>query len=420
MQKNNNKIDHGYYIWFLIWPMWSFIESLRQYRNPISRNIVWLFIIFYGYVITSPDYETDTDLMRRVEFFKSWAADYGAGFDAYLERLNDDEEGHTDVVESFLMFSISRVTNNHRILFMIYGILFGFFYTRNIWFVFDRIKSNLNKYSIPFFLAVLIIVPFWNLGIFRFYFASQIFIFGMLRYISSKKRLNILICLAAVTVHFSFFFANLFALIYMFSGNRTNVYFIIFLSSLLFSNINIESINQSIDFLPKTMERKAVGYTSSDYVEEVRENINDINNRWYLNGRMIAGKFAIALFLILAFLNRKKFENDIFLYNCFNFALLFVAGSFFVNEIPSMDRFLRVSYFFALAFGLLLLTSNIDNVMFWRLSKFMTWPIYLYIIVEVRTGFDTIGLVTVVGNIIFIPFMEENIALIEFIKNIGK
>jgi hypothetical protein len=97
-----------------------------------------------------------------------------------------------------------------------------------------------------------------------------------------------------------------------------------------------------------------------------------------------------------------------------------VAGSFFVNDIPSMDRFLRVSYFFALAFGLLLLTSNIDSVMFWRLSKFMTWPIYLYIIVEVRTGFDTIGIITVVGNIIFIPFMEENIALIELIKNIGK
>jgi hypothetical protein len=419
MQKNN-KADSGFYVWFFIWPLWSLIESLRQYQNPISKNIMWLFVIFYGYVITTPAYETDTDLMRRIEYFKGWSLNYGANFQTFIDTLDDEDEGHTDLVETFLMYVVSRVTENFRILFMIYGILFGYFYSRNIWFVFDRIKNKLNKYSIPFFLAILIIVPFWNLGIFRFYFASQIFIFGILRYIATKRKLNILICLLAVSVHWSFLFANLFALIYMFAGNRTTVYFIVFLASLLFSNLNIESINEKIDFLPKTMERKAVGYTRSEYVEEVRDNTYHESNRWYLNGRQYAVKFAIALFFILAFLNRKKFEDDIFLYNCFNFALLFVAGSFFVNEIPSMDRFLRVSYFFGFAFGLMLITSNLESQMFYRLSKFMTWPIYLYIIVEVRSGFDTIGIITVLGNIIFIPFMDENIALIELIKNIGK
>ena len=59
-----------------------------------------------------------------------------ANLSAEEKNINVYEEGERDsidFVEPLISTIVSSFTSNYKILFAIYGLIFGFFYSRNIW-----------------------------------------------------------------------------------------------------------------------------------------------------------------------------------------------------------------------------------------------------------------------------------------------
>jgi len=139
---------------------------------------------------------------------------------------------------------------------------------------------------------------------------------------------------------------------------------------------------------------------------------------WYVLGHVQILKwyiFAVAVYFY--FWGRKKFLYDAPLANLFSFSLLFYGVFNYLASIPSIGRFIAI--------GNLLMLS----LFFFNLQKFKhNFPILLraigypalllFIVVRIRIGFDCIGIWTVLGNPLYVYFVENNIPLIDLVKEL--
>ena len=88
-----------------------------------------------------------------------------------------------------------------------------------------------------------------------------------------------------------------------------------------------------------------------------------------------------------------------------------------VNNIPSMDRFYTLAYFFGAIIGLIVFFKNKElNVLPLKFNNMFFLLIGLYLLVEIRIGMDTFGLLTFIGNPFFIFFANQNISVIDLVK----
>ena len=128
----NTDNSSGEYIMFLLFPLYSFIKSIIYYNRNYSKTIFILFLGFYGFMISTPKNEDNMDIFRRIDLFESYSkGEEKYSFNDFLLNLNDDSSYSTDPFESLMMSSLIKITDNYRILFLIYGILFGILFTKN-------------------------------------------------------------------------------------------------------------------------------------------------------------------------------------------------------------------------------------------------------------------------------------------------
>jgi hypothetical protein len=414
----NRDNNTGEYIMFLLFPFYTFIKSIINYNRNYSKTIFILFLGFYGYMITTPKKEVDMDIFRRIDLFESFAkGEEKFSFNVFLLNLNDDGSYATDPFESLMMSLISKITDNYRILFLIYGILFGILFTKNVWYILEKFNITIGKNNIIFFLLLFLIIPFWNITIFRFYFASQIFIFGAIRFLYTKKYYYILFCLISTFVHFSFSFALISIIIFFLLSNKIYLSYSFLIMSLFIGNLDINSITDKFNIFPKAYENKIQGYTNDEYSVEVAGNKSLVSNRWYLNGKNISIKIAFLLLYLLIFFKIKILLKNEQFSRFLSFALIFFSMALLVNNIPSMDRFYTLAYFFGAIIGLIVFFKDKElNVLPLKFNNIFFLLIGLYLIVEIRIGMDTFGLLTFIGNPFFIFFANQNISVIDLVK----
>ena len=112
---------------FLLMPFFAAITAVRNYKSPWAKNIVWAFVIFYGYTFAISKENDDTDIIRYVDELKEL---YGKSlsFGDILDLFR--ESGDADVVRTIIAIVVSRFSNNAQVLTAVYGFIFGFFYSR--------------------------------------------------------------------------------------------------------------------------------------------------------------------------------------------------------------------------------------------------------------------------------------------------
>lgn len=393
---------------FLIWPFLSVIIAFKEYRYSWAKNIIWFFTAYFAYSkVDPPEYYTDAVGYR--SSFISFAKE-----GTFSDLLDSFIFGETaDFFEPILKYVISRFTDNYQIYFMIIGLMYGYFYSRNLWMLLDKVKTKLTFVSVFIFIIFSLIIPIWNLGGFRFYLASQVFIYGIFNFLILKNKSSIFFLLFSPIIHFSFVLPVISFLIYKFIGNRTTIFFLFFLFSSLFAEIAQNNLKQSSEFLPKVYSERVEGYTNEEYIESISERKLEAN--WYLSFANNVIGYSSYLFILLLYWKRKLFLYDKDLVSIFSFTLLFYGIINMISGTAGIVRFYDIIYL--LSFSVMFLFIQYYDESKIKKYIYLTFPfLAIFIIVSIRKGFDNFGLSTIFGNPFIAMFLEEKYPLIDFIK----
>lgn len=412
--------DHWYL--FLLFPFLAGVVAIKNYKASWAKNIIWAFIVFYGFTISISNESSKNDKTADINRYAMQVKDLyktDLKFQDVVKLYQDNED--IDILKLTIAIVISRVTDSPQVLAGVFGLIFGFFFSRNIWFVIERINGKMKPVVLLLLIAYVLVDPFWNINGFRFHTATQVFIYGLLPFIFEGKKKGIFTSALSILVHFSFMLPLGILILYSFFGNRTMIYFIFFLASIVNSGINIEALNNFIsENVPGAVADRTATYRNEEKVDEFRSGIEDPDAtpvNWYMRLYTMALQWPLIVFLSILFFKRKKMAlvNKRFM-SSLSFTLLFFGVANIMASLPSGGRFLAIAALSALPL-IIFYIQDIPNEKYLTNKVMIASPaLLLFIIVSIRIGFLTISVNTLIGNPLVVMFTEYNIALDELIK----
>ncbi|HEX2395725.1 MAG TPA: hypothetical protein VHI78_10280 [Bacteroidales bacterium] len=410
LSRNNQKTF--YYLGFLIWPFGITIAALKYRHNSWSKNIFWLFCIFFGYIFILP--EEGPDSVRYAQRFLEYS-----NFDLSLAELwnsfYSSSTNYLDILEPLITFLVSRVWNNLSFLFLVYGLIFGYFFSRNLWFIFNKIESNITIALSLYILSIALFNPIWNINGFRMYTAAQIFVYGTLPLITDGNIKRIWWSAISVFMHFSFIFPFLVLLLFLLLKNKLNLYFTFFIISSFIKELDLEWLSNSLLFLPEIFQPRITSYLNPMYAESMRFMHQSLN--WYIPFSDVCIKWIIYGYVIFMYLFHKKtIINHSFLERLFCFSLLLYGMSNIAGLIPAGVRFMTISNIFMFTTIALFLSSNPDIKGLTFLNRLSLPALVFYCIVAIRVGMDYFGGLFFYGNPLAASILTDHYPLINYIK----
>lgn len=401
-----------------VFPFTAFFTSLLFYKKSWSKYLFVFFCTYFGYTFIIPSSKL-LDSPFDSEFYANVLLDYyntQISFQNFLNGLFTIETSQTDLYQPFVTWILSRFTDNYHILFAIFGFFFGWFYTKILWFILDKINFNFTFFSFALILMVLLLNPLWNINGVRMWTGLEVYLYGVILYFHSSKRTGYFYMILSVIFHFSFIIPIVFFLIYsLIPKKKIEVIFYLYLISLLITNLPIEVLFNSYHFFPDFIANRIITYTSYETVINVSE--KNQNTSFFIKAALFSIKLVSLIFLMISFKHYKK--NHVTLYETKKF-LFFILFTFVWTNIfsivPSGGRFLTFSYIVLLIFVLL----NLGNVQFSNnivKYKNIILPLFfVYIIYSIRTSMDFQGLPLIFGNFINSNLFFESTPYINFFK----
>ena len=411
IKKNDNIY---WFLLFLISPIISLILAFKKRNVKISKSIFILFCLFYGFTfIFSTDLEQGSDSSR----YAAWLIEMHnkeISWPNFINTLYNSNDGKLDILQPLLTYIVAIFTDDPRFLFAVFALVFGFFYAQNIWILFEKVKIKPNILHLLFIIIFILLIPLWSINGFRFWTASQIFIFGALNILVKGKKSYFFISLLSLFVHFSFVFPMCILLLYLLVGNKSKLYFVLFVTSIFLNGLNIDSMKNKFNLLPEVFQQKEV-YLSEDFSKKEVEGINKTN--WYIKYNNEIKNWICYTFIFCLFINRTSYvsTNKIF-NNLFNFSMLYFAFANFIETMPQGVRFFPIGHM--IFFFLLCLLLNYEQKpKFIRNIINLSIPFLILIFfVSIRRAFEFIGLTTLISNPIIVYWMDNGQPIINFIK----
>lgn len=400
---------------YLIWPLLGLYVAFSDYKQDWSKNIFWLFCIFFGLTfIIAEEGGADSDRYARLFI-------YYAHFDLDLKELwgsfYAEGSGYVDIISPLIIYLVSRITDNPSILFAVFGLIFGYFYSRNIWYVLGRVNGKLTGIVLLYFLTFALLNPIWNINGFRFNAAAQIFLFGTLPYLLGGKSKSLIWSVASIFVHFSFLFPVAILGLFYLLKNRLNIYLLFFVLSAFIKEIDLQWVQSSLLFLPDVLFSKVLTYANPEYAEGRRIMYEELP--WFITYSSIGLRWVSYIIVLSIFLfGRKMLKErcDMTTLLCFSLLLFGFANIF--SLVPIGGRFLVVTYTFMFAFFIIYFAA-FPKVGDMLIIKALSIPLLLlFCIVAIRIGMDYFGLTTILGNPFSAALYSDPVPLITAIKRL--
>lgn len=415
----NTRNKSYHFIYFLLWPFLTLVHYIINFREPAAKNVMWLFITFYGLTFAIGVENADSDIVRyvaNVEMFYKLNFSLNEAVDYYLDSRE------IDVFRTFSSWGLSKITSNGFYLIVMYGVIYGYFFSRNIWYTLDRLQGKIKPFVLILIITLFLIIPIWNLNGFRFWTASHTFIYGLLPFIFEKKRKSLIWCFVTPFIlHFSFLFALLPLVLYLLLGNKVRVYFYLFLLSFFISEFDISQFNTFIEqYLPDSIVERSSAYRVEDKILEQREGGKLNDAVWYVKIYGKALRWSIISLLVFIYWKaRRTINRNKYLLRLLSFIFLYFFFANILSTIPSGSRFLSVGNFIAISALALYLQNNKIKKMFYSLSKAATPFLIFYIIITLRIGLYSLSIMTFIGNP-FIAFftLGDNISVNDILKGL--
>jgi hypothetical protein len=404
---------------FIIWPFFALYYAIGNYKAGWAKDIIWFFVVFYGLTITIHNYgaEETSDANRYRDRFTEMA-DTKISFDNVTALFYNQESQTLDIIEPIILFAVSRITDNFHFLFAVFGLIFGYFYSRNIWYLIEKVPKKIDSANIPVILTFALVVGFWNIGGFRFWTATMIFLYGALPFLYEGRKKSLPFCFLAGLVHFSYLLPLVILFIHFFAGRRTKPFFILFVISLFIKQLDLAQVNDFLTSnLPDIFIPRVKSYTNQEYADRVSTTLANAN--WYARIYNDVLKWTIITFLIMIFFQGQKFIKRFQNFeNLFSFTLLFYSVANLFSLVPSGGRFLSLANLFAMAVIFFYIQFGTRGRGIKRLIFFASPCLMLFSIVSIRIGMENMGFFSVFGNPIMNIFIDVDFTVLEAFKGV--
>jgi len=400
---------------FLIYPIAGIYVSFREYKQSWAKNIFWLFCIYFGFTFIIAEFGgADSDRYAR-RFIELAHSDLSLG--ELWNTFYSEDSNYVDIFTPLVSYLVSLLTDNPSILFCVFGLIFGYFYSRNIWYILEKTSGSFNGLVILFFLTYALINPIWNINGFRMNAAAQIFLFGALPYLMEGNYKRLIWAGASMFVHFSFLLPIAILGLFFLLKNRTHIYMAFFIITSFINEIDLMWVQSALSFLPNIFYSKVTQYARPEYVENLRYAIENNPWNWYVTLSIDGIRwviYAVSIFIYL--FGRKVLGERKDLTTLFCFSLLLYSIANISSFIPSGGRFIMVANSFMFATFAIYITA-FPKIKGLQLVEILSTPLLLlFCIVSFRIGMDYFGLMTILGNPIVAFFYRDTIPLIDLIK----
>jgi len=406
-------------------PFFASITAIRSYKAPWAKNVVWAFVVFYGFTFAIAKESVDADINRYLDDLKEL---YGRSLSLIDILEIFKESGEADVVRTLIAIIVSRFSQSAAVLTAVYGFIFGFFFTRSFWYILDRLQGRLKGTVIFFLLVFFLVNPIWNINGFRFNTAAFVFVYGLLPYLYENKKGKLLFCAISILFHFSYLFLIVVLVIYLLAGNRKNIYFGFFVVSVFIGNINIVQFNNFMEQnLPDIFLERSKTYREEDRVDEFRESDKSvkveretgqyIKKNWYAVYYLKCLYWSITLLLLGMYIFGKNiFAGSKWLMNGYCFSLLIFGAGNLMQSLPSGERYMMIAGLVSVSVIIFYLQNQAYEKYISKLTLIAMPLLIIYVIVSLRTGLYTISVNTILGNPFFAILTDYNLSLNDIIK----
>lgn len=313
------------------------VYGLRSRSRQYIGWTVFLFVVIYGSLI-HPSHVGDGE----VHFLNLHAHYLNLDFDQFWDELigilsfSPTKSTNDDPYLHILSYLIGTIFNVPKLFFFGVALVFGYFYSRAIVILLSYVKwnSKFNKFYFAFFLVFFLL---WqgpsDMQSVRTSTALWVLVYAIVSYHQTKKRKYLFLALLPPIVHVGYFALAIPFWVVLFSGYRNpKVYFIIFMVSVLATNIiNQTAVNDLVSETSSVGASKTKAYTRDDkdvkYLKKTAEIESD--SRFYKNYKSKKIHYTVLTGLIIymfLFLRKRGFgqiENTLFSYG--------LAGASFAN-----------------------------------------------------------------------------------------
>lgn len=402
------KLPVGVLFLYLIWPFASFIYALRNYRSLWSSKIYILFAVFFGF--TFVQYGDALRVAESLEAMQSMSI--SEVFGNYLSSGS----AQLDIAYPILIFLVSKITIDYRFLFAILTLIYSVIITKSITFLLSYVKTKVGWIDGLILVSFAITVQLWYVGG-RWNLAALVFAYNLLRYFYSKQNKYLLLSFLSVFIHWSFVIVIPIVVAYLVIGNRTWIYYALFVTSFFISFLSFQEIQGTFDsYAPTVILESRSGYLSEEYKESITESVEKTN--WYVNGHQQLIKWFVLIavsFIVIKM--QKEIKKRKSLFNFFNFGMLFMVITNTLSLVPSISRFYTVGNWLLLA-AFFLYFHQVNGHFNTALKYFSIFALSIFIVVRIRMSLDAVSIWTLIGNPFYVYFVDNDKAIIEFIKDL--
>lgn len=394
----------GDFILFLVSPIVALTLALSRIRQVGTRNIIWLFCGFYGLCFFL-DMDAGVDSVYYATSFKEMYAS-SISWDTLSSMFYQEGERHFDIFAPITAFVVSRITDDHRLFFGVVGFVFGFFYSRFLYFFIDRLNFR-TDWMEWFFVTALAFALDVGTGIngVRMYTALFVFLSGAVHYWESRRTVYLLWAMSSVFFHFSFAIPVAVLLAQKFFNGMPFLVYVFFLASFVVAEIEVAQIRSFVQAIPG-LEGRVAGYMTEGYERETPT--------WLLG----ASYRMMQLFLIVnvsyfyfTFISQNRSEfSSILIFAMALYGLINLG-----NGVASLARFHLMG--FILVIGYLLLQFNRYRKEVPEVSSIGSLSAFLLVLqtalgIRFFVGFANTNLLF--SNPIAVWFMDVNDSLYDF------
>lgn len=429
MQISNNRNRTTAFILTLVFPFGGLIYTLNHWRENWAKNAFWLACVYMGAVlIYLPEgaiLGSGSDGSRYALWLVEMYNDSTLTISSILSQYQKD--AHTmDLYQPLMTFFVSRFTDNGHVLFATFAIVFGYFYSRNIWYILEKLPNQ--KLGRLFILVTLyfLVCPITQINGVRMWTALHVFVYGMMPYLLERDRSKMWWVLLSPLIHFSYLYVALFAIAFFVlpyrlktrGGLMLYLALAFFIVTTFVNTLNLDAVSGMLEeYSPESYEDRIEGYVNQDYAD-ITANAAAKNN-WYVagSGNILRWVYALLLIALLPCIKR-NFKQEVGLICLYVFVLLLGGFANIMALIPSGGRFQLLWQMFAVPL-ILLIAMNVplgDSYRKW--IKIALFFLLIPFVVQIRKLFDYYSITLIFGNFITVFFWENNVPLISFVKRL--
>lgn len=400
----------------ILYPFGALIYALAHLKKNGSKYILFTFIVFFGYVFISEG--TGNDGAHYAQLIQ-WA--YSLDNVSFLEFFSLlSSHDNVDYFNPLLTFIVSRFTSSAHIYFMIYAAIWGSLYIKTIYIVLQR-KTEANNWLFVLIVASFAMVSSINeIGGVRMPMATQLFVFGALRYFLCKSKWGILWLCLSLFAHFSYFsFVLAFLVFLLIKKIDVRYFFFFFLFAHLLNSVDVDFVQNLFTYLPGNISERLMVYTHENNLEQMAE-----GGKFYLGDMNLWGKLDSMILRAYIFVSfcfffvGKNSRNAMRTYytEFGKFSMFIYSVALILANMPSGYRFVLPAGMICMAYIIMMLShAGLWNAMR-RINICFAPFLLLFLLHRLRFILDLVGVSLFFSNYITMFFIEDNTSVLRLLK----